>query len=57
MPKDRIDAAIKSAKGGLLHDNYKNITYEGYACGGVAGYQVGKARRYKKRANSSVTKA
>ena len=36
MPKDRIDAAIKSAKGGLLHDNYKNITYEGYACGGVA---------------------
>ena len=36
LPKDRIDAAIKSAKGGLLHDNYKNITYEGYACGGVA---------------------
>jgi YebC/PmpR family DNA-binding regulatory protein len=36
MPKDTIEKAIKKGTGELGGDNYENITYEGYAPGGVA---------------------
>ncbi|MBP8823160.1 MAG: YebC/PmpR family DNA-binding transcriptional regulator [Flavobacteriales bacterium] len=35
MPKDNIDRAIKKAAGGT-EENYTEMTYEGYATGGVA---------------------
>lgn len=35
MPKDNIDRAIKKAAGGA-EENYTEMTYEGYATGGVA---------------------
>lgn len=36
MPKDTIEKAIKKGTGELGGENYENITYEGYAPGGVA---------------------
>ncbi len=36
MPKDTIEKAIKKGTGELGGANYENITYEGYAPGGVA---------------------
>lgn len=36
MPKDNIDRAIKKGSGVDQNDNYEDITYEGYAVGGVA---------------------
>ncbi|MDX2083384.1 MAG: YebC/PmpR family DNA-binding transcriptional regulator [Rickettsiales bacterium] len=36
MPKDRIDAAIKKASGGIDGDNFEEIRYEGYAPNGIA---------------------
>lgn len=36
MPKDNIDRAIKKGSGAEAGENYENITYEGYAQGGVA---------------------
>jgi YebC/PmpR family DNA-binding regulatory protein len=36
MPKDRIDAAIKKASGGIDGENFEEIRYEGYAPAGIA---------------------
>lgn len=36
MPKDTIEKAIKKGTGELGGENYENVTYEGYAPGGVA---------------------
>ncbi|MFV9838888.1 MAG: YebC/PmpR family DNA-binding transcriptional regulator [Aaplasma endosymbiont of Hyalomma asiaticum] len=36
LPKDRIEAAIKSAQGNEADDSYEEITYEGYGPGGAA---------------------
>jgi len=36
MPKDNIEKAIKKGMGANLEDNYEELTYEGYAHGGVA---------------------
>ncbi|QXK92013.1 YebC/PmpR family DNA-binding transcriptional regulator [Neoehrlichia mikurensis] len=36
LPKDRIEAAIKSASGNAVDDNYEEVTYEGYGPGGIA---------------------
>jgi YebC/PmpR family DNA-binding regulatory protein len=36
MPKDTIEKAILKGTGELGGDNYENVTYEGYAPGGVA---------------------
>jgi len=36
MPKDNIDRAIKKGTGELEGVNYEDVTYEGYAPGGVA---------------------
>lgn len=36
MPKDRVDAAIKKASGGIDGDNFEEIRYEGYAPAGIA---------------------
>ncbi|QJC27643.1 putative transcriptional regulatory protein [Anaplasma platys] len=36
LPKDRIEAAIKSAQGSAADDSYEEVTYEGYGPGGTA---------------------
>ncbi|PLC10170.1 YebC/PmpR family DNA-binding transcriptional regulator, partial [Anaplasma phagocytophilum] len=36
LPKDRIEAAIRSAQGNEADDSYEEITYEGYGPGSVA---------------------
>ncbi|MGN7661805.1 MAG: YebC/PmpR family DNA-binding transcriptional regulator [Anaplasma sp.] len=36
LPKDKIEAAIKSAQGNESDDSYEEITYEGYGPGGTA---------------------
>src|SRR4029079_11410266 len=36
MPRDTIEKAIKKGTGELGSENYENVTYEGYAPGGVA---------------------
>ncbi|MCU7611946.1 YebC/PmpR family DNA-binding transcriptional regulator [Anaplasma capra] len=36
LPKDKIEAAIKSAQGNEADDSYEEITYEGYGPGGTA---------------------
>ena len=36
LPKDRIEAAIKSAQGNEADDSYEEITYEGYGPGNAA---------------------
>ena len=36
MPRDTIEKAIKKGTGELGGENYENVTYEGYAPGGVA---------------------
>jgi YebC/PmpR family DNA-binding regulatory protein len=36
MPKDNIERAIKKGTGDLEGENYEEVTYEGYAPGGVA---------------------
>ena len=36
MPKDNIERAIKAASGDKAGDDYEELTYEGYATGGVA---------------------
>lgn len=36
MPNDNVTRSIKKASGELGNINYENITYEGYAAGGVA---------------------
>lgn len=36
MPNDNINRSIKKASGELANVNYEDITYEGYAAGGVA---------------------
>lgn len=36
MPNDNIDRSIKKAAGELGNVNYEEITYEGYAAGGIA---------------------
>ncbi len=35
LPKDRIDTSIKKGSGELEGENYEEMTYEGYASGGV----------------------
>ncbi|MDB1135415.1 YebC/PmpR family DNA-binding transcriptional regulator [Candidatus Anaplasma sp. TIGMIC] len=36
LPKDRIEAAIKSAQGNEADDSYEKVTYEGYGPAGTA---------------------
>ncbi|CAH58087.1 putative transcriptional regulatory protein [Ehrlichia ruminantium] len=36
LPKDRIDAAIKTASGNNQHDNFEEVVYEGYGPGNIA---------------------
>lgn len=35
MPKDKIDAAIKSSTGNLIDEKYEEVTYEGYGPSGL----------------------